>query len=113
MRSLIFTSRNRRPSAAGAARLLILLTFLGLGWAGEGRACRFWGLVGGRYPRDLIADHLKDGSVANLKELGGSNRDGWGFGIFLRPSSQSHDRSVLLQRGRPPTTRTIRSTTAR
>ncbi len=79
--------------------LLVLAVFPG---AQEASACRFWGLVGGRYPRDLITDHLRDGSVTNLKRLGGMNRDGWGFGFFPRKSTSLATTSPFYWRGGTP-----------
>lgn len=70
--------------------------------AGPASACRFWGLIGGRYPRNLIDDHLRSGSVANLKALGGVNRDGWGFGFYLRRSKQLQLSGPFCWRGGTP-----------
>jgi predicted glutamine amidotransferase len=94
-------STRRPPSAT----IVLLASFLGLlleSAPQEAGACRFWGLVGGRYPRDLVRDHLRDGSVTNLKELGGGNRDGWGFGYFLRRSSQPQPSGPICLRGGTP-----------
>ncbi len=86
-----------RPGAL--ALFFLLLAILG---AAPSTACRFWGLIGGRYPRDLINDHLRIGSVANLRTLGGANRDGWGFGFFLRRSTQLQSTGPFCWRGGTP-----------
>ena len=65
-------------------------------------ACRFWGLIGTAYPQDLIADHLRDGTIENLKDLGGVNSDGWAFASFLSPTIQALLSGPLIRRGGPP-----------
>jgi len=46
------------------------------------RACRFWALIGEGYTEDLLTDHLRSGSINNLRQLGASHPDGWGFAWF-------------------------------
>lgn len=67
-----------------------------------GSACRFWGLVGSGYPTGMIADQLRDGSVANLRDLGGMNRDGWGLGFYLPPELRIPLNAPIVRRGGPP-----------
>lgn len=65
-------------------------------------ACRFWGLVGCDYPGEMITDHLRDGQVGNLKDLGAYNDDGWGFACFLSDSGPLTLNLPLIRRGGPP-----------
>lgn len=99
---------SSRPggSILGSATVLIVLCGILCLLPGEtgpdtGHACRFWGLVGSDYPSDLIADHLMNGTVTNLRILGGMNRDGWGFASFLDDSSELRLSGALIRRGRP------------
>ena len=99
--------RSRTPSASRrgvvrAGAVVPLLCRLALVDATPSIACRFWGLIGGRYPRELIDDHLRSGSAANLKTLGGMNRDGWGFGFYLRQSTQLQLTGPFCWRGGTP-----------
>lgn len=66
-----------------------------------GRACRFWGLVGGGYPADLIAEHLRDGTASNLQRLGGANTDGWGIGYFVGSVANLPFTGPITRRGGP------------
>jgi predicted glutamine amidotransferase len=65
-------------------------------------ACRFWGLIGSNYPSDVITDHLRDGTISNLRDLGGYNNDGWGFASFLHASDSTPLVLPLIRRGGPP-----------
>ncbi len=64
-------------------------------------ACRFWGLIGDRYPADLIPDQLRDGTVSNLERLGGSSTDGWGIGYFISPAVGLSLTQPIVRRGGP------------
>jgi predicted glutamine amidotransferase len=67
-------------------------------------ACRFWGLIGTGYPAGLIEDDLRSGTITNLRQLGASNHDGWGFASFLPDTLGRLLRGPLVRRGRPPST---------
>jgi predicted glutamine amidotransferase len=72
------------------------------GTSGLSHACRFWGLVGSGYPTRIIEQQLRTGTVANLKDLGGANHDGWGFGLFLSGPERLLLNHPLIRRGGPP-----------
>lgn len=86
-----------RKIAASGILFLIALS----GSPPDADACRFWGLIGAQYPADLISDHLRDGSVSNLEELGGSNTDGWGIGYFISPTAGFSMVQPIVRRGGP------------
>ncbi|MCK4302958.1 MAG: class II glutamine amidotransferase [Candidatus Eisenbacteria sp.] len=68
----------------------------------EPHACRFWGLIGSDYPESLITQHLRDGQIENLKDLGHHNSNGWGLACFLADASLLSFNRPLTRRGRPP-----------
>jgi predicted glutamine amidotransferase len=75
------------------------------GWIGSAprsHACRFWGLIGSGYPRNLLNDQLRAGTVANLRTLGGANRDGWGLASYLPDSARLFLNHPIVRRGGPP-----------
>lgn len=78
--------------------VLCLLCFI---LAGSADACRFWGLVGGDYPTGLISDHLRDGTVMNLRQLGANYHDGWGIAYVLPTSAQIPLTVPIFRRGGP------------
>jgi glutamine amidotransferase len=79
-----------------------VLFFLALCVAPHGaEACRFWGLIGGEYPADLVPDHLRSGTVSNLETLGGANTDGWGLGYFISPTLGLPLVQPIVHRGGP------------
>ncbi len=95
------TARLLSVSALLLASLLVL--------AAEGRAtvpeahnCRFWGLIGTGYPETLIRDQLRDGTIANLRDLGGTYPDGWGFAYVMRSPIELPFGRPLQRRGGPP-----------
>jgi predicted glutamine amidotransferase len=69
---------------------------------GEDHNCRFWALVGRDYPSSLIEDHLRDGSIQNLRALGAENDDGWGLGYFLNDWQDYPFTNPIVRRGGPP-----------
>lgn len=69
--------------------------------AAEDHNCRFWALVGEDYPSGMIEDQLRDGTIQNLKTLGGANDDGWGIGYFLRDWSAQPFTHPIVRRGGP------------
>jgi predicted glutamine amidotransferase len=85
-----------------ARRLGFVLVLIGIVSAAPSGACRFWGFVGHDYPQAMIADHLRDGTVTNLRDLGGMNRDGWGLGFFLPAGSPVPLNGPVIRRGGPP-----------
>ncbi|MDM7917171.1 MAG: class II glutamine amidotransferase, partial [Candidatus Eisenbacteria bacterium] len=102
-------ARVPAPLSAGLSAVPLLLPAVvllaGLAFALLPRpaaACRFWALIGSGYPSALAADHLRDGTVANLRDLGGGNRDGWGIGFFPTPDSSTPIRGPIVRRGGPP-----------
>lgn len=64
--------------------------------------CRFWSLVGSDYPEALILDHLRDGSLWNLRDLGAGNPDGWGFVSYPSAPDEALLSLPLARRGGPP-----------
>ncbi len=92
----------RRPAGPALGAILILALFPGAPQAPATHACRFWALIGSAYPEGLIVDHLRDGAIANLRDLGGMNRDGWGFASFLDRTSGPILDGPLVRRGGPP-----------
>ncbi len=64
------------------------------------QACRFWALVGDGYPQEMIEDHLRSGSSANLKGLASSHPDGWGFAWRLPPSIPAPLDRPIIRRSR-------------
>jgi len=79
--------------------ILFLLALCAASQRAEG--CRFWALVGDRYPLDLIADHLRDGDISNLERLGGANTDGWGLAYFASPTMRIGMIQPIVHRGGP------------
>jgi predicted glutamine amidotransferase len=85
---------------AGLLAAVALLAQLALFPPLPASACRLWALVGDGYPQTLIADHLRDGTISNLRHLGIQNDDGWGFSYFVRdPSPLPLNRPILRKGG--------------
>ncbi len=84
------------------ASIFGLLAVSGLILATPSIACRFWGLVGGDYPPDLIADQMVDGTTASLLQLADTYRNGWGIAYFLPPEQTLPLKGPLCRRGGPP-----------
>jgi predicted glutamine amidotransferase len=92
----------QRPVRTRLAKWLVLWLSVGGFAAVDAHACRFWALVGSDYPRDLIADHLRDSPYMTLRQLGGMNADGWGFASFLPESIAVTLNGPIIRRGGPP-----------
>jgi len=89
MRTIHGAGRTPRTAVGSSGRVRRMLmsvllgtVILGALLASPAGSCRFWGLVGSSCPSYLVTDHLRDGSIENLKNLGGMNRDGWGFAYY-------------------------------
>ena len=82
--------------------LICIAVIAAVGSGGSAAACRFWGLVGDGYTEGLIADHLRDGTPANLRILGTANPDGWGI-AFIHPDTEPNPLGgpVIRRRGSP------------
>lgn len=88
----------------GRAAWWLLLVAAATASGGSGDAphqCRFWSLIGADYPADLILDHLRDGSLWNLRDLGAGNPDGWGFVAYPTVSEGTPPYLPLARRGGP------------
>ena len=95
--------RSNRWARRAVWWLSIAIAALVEGGAGTApHQCRFWALVGADYPSDLILDHLRDGSIENLRHLGSGNPDGWGFVSYPSPPDGAPLYLPLARRGGPP-----------
>ncbi len=81
---------------------ILLVLAANLAPSGPAHACRFWALIGIDYPEDLIEEHLRSGSLANLESLGSMNRNGWAFAAYFPRESSLPLSGPLIRRGGPP-----------
>jgi len=67
----------------------------------EPHNCRLWALIGHDYPDTLLREHLQTGSIANLRQLGAANYDGWGFAYTPGERLGLPISGLLYRRGGP------------
>lgn len=92
-------SRRLDPRAA-VALLAVAATLIVPDPAG---GCRFWALIGQGYPQEMLAEHLRDGTVINLQRLSWSNDNGWGIASFPSDASPLYPLNrPVVRRGGPP-----------